>query len=196
MATCCAQTFPDGGKEKDGVNGEQGFFVLILNKKLGRLLPQDASSATHDLGYAKFLSPGTLRPWGTCLLQQSLRHGTSCGTSRVKEVGEARAWGPWYLCLVKEIPDVILLSIHAPGHNSVGRNSGQVALLILAHWPPGVVWAEQLKLIPRSLVRQVLWLWGTVGGRGGEFRGDTLDITKSWPSPQRLPSYMISHCRS
>lgn len=69
--------------------------------------------------------------------------------------GEDGGWG--YLSLVEKLPDQVLLAIHTPGHNGVGRDLCQVAVLVLIHRPPGVVLAEQLVLVPVSLVRQVLW---------------------------------------
>lgn len=69
----------------------------------------------------------------------------------------------WYLGLAEKLPDQVLLAAHAPGHNGVGRDAGQVALLISVQWLPGVVPAEQLIPVPLSLVCQVLW--------GGKPRG-------------------------
>lgn len=69
--------------------------------------------------------------------------------------GKGGGWG--YLGLVEELPDQILFATHTSGHNSMRRDLGQVALLIFVHRLPGVVQAEQLILVPVSLVGQVLW---------------------------------------
>lgn len=39
----------------------------------------------------------------------------------------------------------------------MGRDSGQMAFLIFFDWLPGVVFAEQLILVPLSLVCKGLW---------------------------------------
>lgn len=58
------------------------------------------------------------------------------------------------------------------------RDPGQVALLELIHWLPSIVWAEQLILVPVSLLGQVLWSKGR-GRLGG---ADEL----SFPSPREF----------
>lgn len=63
----------------------------------------------------------------------------------------------WYLGLVEKLPDQVLLATYTSGHNGMGRDAGQVALIISVYWLPGVVPAEQLILVPLSLVCQVLW---------------------------------------
>lgn len=66
--------------------------------------------------------------------------------------------GGWrYLSLVKKLPDQVLFATHTSSHDGMRRDLGQVALLIFVHWLPGVVPAEQLILVPVSLVCQVLW---------------------------------------
>lgn len=68
-----------------------------------------------------------------------------------------RRWWIWYLGLVEKLPDQVLLATHTSGHHSIGRDTGQVALLVFVHRLPGVVLAEQLILVSVSLEWQVLW---------------------------------------
>lgn len=63
----------------------------------------------------------------------------------------------WYLGLGEKLPDQVLVAAHTSGHDSMGRDAGQVALLILVYWLPGVVLAEELILVPVSLEWKVLW---------------------------------------
>lgn len=62
----------------------------------------------------------------------------------------------WYLGLVEKLPDQVLVATCTSGHNGMGRDSGQVALLIFIYWLPGVVPAQELILVPVSLVWKVL----------------------------------------
>lgn len=61
-----------------------------------------------------------------------------------------------YLRLAEKLPDQVFLAIHTSGHDSMGRDPGQVAPLVLVHRPPGVFPAEQFVLVPVGLVSQVL----------------------------------------
>lgn len=68
--------------------------------------------------------------------------------------GEDRGRG--YLSLTEKLPDQVFFAIHTSGHDSMGRDPGQVAPLVLVHRPPGVFPAEQFVLVPVGLVSQVL----------------------------------------
>lgn len=68
--------------------------------------------------------------------------------ARTTKEGEQRIS---YLGLVQKLPDQVLFAAYTSGHNSMGRDSGQVALLIFIYWHPGVVPAEELILVPFSL---------------------------------------------
>lgn len=61
-----------------------------------------------------------------------------------------------YLGMVEKLPDQVLFAIYTSGHNGMGRDSGQVALLIFIYWLPGVVPAEELILVPLSLVWNII----------------------------------------
>lgn len=58
--------------------------------------------------------------------------------------------------MVEKLPDQVLFAVYTSGHNSMGWDSGQVALLIFIYWLPGVVPAEELILVPVSLVWEII----------------------------------------
>lgn len=68
--------------------------------------------------------------------------------------GKDGGWG--YLGHSEKLFDQVLLAIHTASHNSVRGDPGQVALLVFVHRPAGVVGAEQLILVPVSLLWQGL----------------------------------------
>lgn len=62
-----------------------------------------------------------------------------------------------YLGHSENLPDQVLLAVHTASHNSVRRDLGQIAVLVLIHWSAGVVEAEQLELVSVSLIWEDLW---------------------------------------
>lgn len=65
--------------------------------------------------------------------------------------------GGEHLGITEELPDQVMLAAHTSSHNSMGRDSAQVAVLVFIHRLPGVVPAEQLILVPVSLLWHILW---------------------------------------